>query len=87
MWRAGVSALVTEAGEDWTRANLQPYRQHIHHEFGAGRIMWGSGWLGVRLRSEYDIRRATALELTDALSSDEKARAFGGTAADFYSIC
>jgi len=48
MWRAGVSALVTEAAEDWTLANLQPYRQHIHHEFGAGRIMWGSGWPGVR---------------------------------------
>lgn len=80
------SALVTEASPDWTVADLQPYWDHICKAFGPDRIMWGSDWPVLRLRCEYDVWRAAALELTVDLSEADKARVFGGTAAEFYRV-
>jgi L-fuconolactonase len=48
--------------------------------------MWGSDWPVCRLRAEYADWRAAAMELTAALSAAERARVFGGTAAEFYRI-
>ncbi|SMY09908.1 amidohydrolase family protein [Flavimaricola marinus] len=80
------SALVTEAAPEWTVADLRPYWEHIRDVFGPARIMWGSDWPVVRLRCEYDVWRAAALELTADLSDADKARVFGGTAAEFYRV-
>lgn len=80
------SALVTEANEDWTVADLKPYADHILAAFGPDRVMWGSDWPVCRLRTEYSGWRAAAEELTDHLSAAEKALVFGGTAAKFYGL-
>ena len=80
------SALVTEANPDWTVADLKPYVDHVFGEFGADRVMWGSDWPVVRLRCEYGDWRAAAGTLTEGLSEAERARVYGGTAAEFYRL-
>lgn len=80
------SALVTEARPDWTVEDLRPYAEHVFEVFGPSRIMWGSDWPVCRLRCEYDRWRAAAEELTAGMSAAERARIFGGTAAEFYSL-
>jgi L-fuconolactonase len=81
-----LSGLVTEAGENWTVDDLRPYSNHVISAFGPDRVMWGSDWPVVRLRGEYSDWRSAAKELTADLTEPEKARIFGGTAAEFYGI-
>ena len=80
------SALVTEANEGWTVEDLRPYADHVFACFGAERIMWGSDWPVCRLRAEYDAWRHAAEELTHTLTAEERARVFGGTAAEAYRL-
>lgn len=81
-----LSGLVTEAGEDWTVDDLKPYAHHVLDVFGPERVMWGSDWPVVRLRAEYERWLEAAEALTNGLTTSEKARVFGGTAAEFYRI-
>lgn len=81
-----LSGLVTEARENWSVDDLRPYALHILEAFGPDRVMWGSDWPVVRLRAEYDRWLEVAEALTGELSAEEKARVFGGTAAEFYRI-
>ncbi len=80
------SALITEAGPDWTVAALKPYVDHILREFGPGRIMWGSDWPVCRLRAEYAGWMEAARLLTAHLGPQDRARIWGGTAAEFYRL-
>jgi len=80
------SALITEAGADWTTEDLRPYADHVITVFGADRVMWGSDWPVCRLRGEYADWRAAALELTAGCSETEKAAIYGGTANRFYGL-
>lgn len=80
------SALVTEAEPDWRVADLRPYAEHVFEVFGPDRIMWGSDWPVCRLRCEYAGWRQAAEELTAGLSEPERARVYGGTAAEFYRL-
>lgn len=80
------SALITEDRLKWSVERLKPYVEHIFQVFGPDRIMWGSDWPVCRLRAEYSAWYAAAEELTQTLSSADKARVFGGTAAAFYRI-
>ncbi len=80
------SGLVTEAEDGWTVEDLKPYANHVLECFGPERIMWGSDWPVCQLQASYDRWREVALELTDHLNADEKARVFGGTAAEFYRL-
>ncbi len=80
------SGLVTEAREDWTAEDLRPYAEHVLSAFGPKRIMWGSDWPVCRLRGEYSDWRRAAEALTSDLSAADRARIFGGTAAEFYRI-
>ena len=81
-----LSGLVTEATEDWTVEDLRPYAAHVLEVFGPDRVMWGSDWPVCRLRAEYDRWLAAAEALTADLNTAERARVFGGTAAEFYGI-
>ncbi|MDF0602270.1 amidohydrolase family protein [Psychromarinibacter sp. C21-152] len=81
-----LSGLVTEAAADWSVEALRPYADHVLEVFGPARVMWGSDWPVVRLRCEYGDWLAAAEALTEGLSADEKARVFGGTAAEFYRL-
>ncbi|MGB3556606.1 MAG: amidohydrolase family protein [Jannaschia sp.] len=84
--RVKLSGLVTEAGADWSQADLKPYVDHILEQFGPDRIMWGSDWPVCRLRAEYDVWLHTAEALTADLAQAERAAIFGGTAAAFYRV-
>ena len=81
-----LSGLVTEAGENWTLADLRPYVDHVLSVFGPERIMWGSDWPVCRLRAEYTRWCSAAEALVDELSDDEKRHIFGGTAIRFYGL-
>jgi L-fuconolactonase len=80
------SALVTEAGPDWTVDQLRPYAAHVFGVFGAERVMWGSDWPVCRLRGSYEDWLGAAEALTSDLSGAERAQIFGGTAAGFYGM-
>ena len=80
------SGLITEAGPGWSVAQLQPYATHMLSIFGPSRLMWGSDWPVCRLRCEYDVWRGAADDLTRALSVEDRAQVFGGTASEFYNL-
>jgi L-fuconolactonase len=80
------SALITEAGPDWTVEDLRPYVEHVFANFGPERVMWGSDWPVCRLRGEYADWRAAALRLTEGLTEVDRALVYGGTAAGFYGV-
>ncbi|MEO1537005.1 MAG: amidohydrolase family protein [Pseudomonadota bacterium] len=81
-----LSGLITEAAPNWSVDQLRSYSDHVLRCFGAGRVMWGSDWPVCRLRGEYDDWFQASLNLTNHLSSDERARVFGGAAAEAYRL-
>lgn len=81
-----LSGLVTEAGPDWTEADLAPYSNHILAVFGPERVMWGSDWPVCRLRAEYGRWHATAQALLADLAPAAQAQVMGGTATAFYGL-
>ena len=80
------SALITEAGSDWSVEDLRPYVDHVIGAFGADRVMWGSDWPVCRLAGEYMEWRDAALELTADLSDSDRAAIYGQTASRFYDL-
>ncbi len=80
------SALVTEAGADWTVEDLRPYADHVVSVFGPDRVMWGSDWPVCRLRASYEDWLAAARTLTASLGAAAEDEIYGGTAARFYRI-
>lgn len=48
-----ISGLVTEAGADWTPADLAPYLQHLLQVFGPDRLLFGSDWPVLNLTGHY----------------------------------
>jgi len=80
------SGLVTEAGDGWSIDDLKPYADHVLAAFGPDRVMWGSDWPVCQLQASYARWHELAEALTAHLSDDEKARVFGGTAAEFYRL-
>lgn len=81
-----LSGLVTEADTDWSLDMLKPYTDHMLSVFGAERVMWGSDWPVVRLRTEYENWFSLAMALTAELSQSQREQVFAGTAKDFYRI-
>ncbi len=80
------SALITEANQNWTTADLKPYVDHILAAFGPTRVMWGSDWPVCRLRAEYNVWHNAAQDLTAHLSAQARAQIFGETAQRFYRL-
>lgn len=80
------SALITEDRPGWSVERLKPYVDHVFDAFGPSRIMWGSDWPVCRLRAGYSEWREAAEALTTHLVPADRARVFGGTAAEFYRI-
>ncbi|MBO3751229.1 amidohydrolase family protein [Streptosporangiaceae bacterium NEAU-GS5] len=81
-----LSGLVTEAGAGWTVPDLRPYAEVVLDAFGSHRVMFGSDWPVCLLAASYSQVVATAEEMTAALSADERADVFGGTAARAYGL-
>jgi L-fuconolactonase len=81
-----LSGLVTEAGPEWTVAELAPYAERLLETFGADRVMFGSDWPVCTLRAEYGRVVGTAQEFVGALSADDRALVFGATARHWYRL-
>lgn len=81
-----LSGLVTEAGETWQDADLAPYAAHVLSAFGPSRVMFGSDWPVVRLAATYERWFTLAEAFCADLSEPDRARVFGGTAAEFYRL-
>ena len=81
-----LSGLVTEADADWSVDVLKPYTDHMLAAFGAERVMWGSDWPVVRLRTEYEDWFTQATTLTAGLSPSEREWVFAGAAKSFYRL-
>lgn len=89
-----LSGLVTEAGPDWTPADIAPYARHVLGCFGPERTLWGSDWPVLNLASDYRSWSALVDDwLAEPISAlglglDAAARAMvrGGAAARFYRI-
>jgi len=81
-----LSGLVTEDENDWQPANLAPYCAHVLECFGPDRVMWGSDWPVLELRTSYSRWLDVARELTAHLRPDESAAVFETTARGFYGL-
>jgi L-fuconolactonase len=81
-----LSGLVTEARREWSLADVEPFVGQVVAAFGPQRIMWGSDWPVLNLASDYRTWHATAERLLANLPASERARIFGGTAAQFYGV-
>jgi L-fuconolactonase len=80
------SGLVTEDIEAWSTDRLRPYAGFVLEAFGPDRVMWGSDWPVCRLRCEHANWLKSAKDLTAHYSAGDRARIFGGSAAEFYRI-
>jgi L-fuconolactonase len=81
-----LSGLVTQAGPGWEVDDLQPIVDHLLETFGPGRILFGSDWPVLTLRSEYQRWVDAAEELTEACAAGERLALFGGNAVEFYRL-
>jgi L-fuconolactonase len=81
-----LSGLITEARADWQTDDLKRYIDHLLACFGPGRLMWGSDWPVANLAGGYDRWMEASQACLSALSGDEQAAIFGGTAARFYGV-
>lgn len=48
-----LSGLTTEAGEDWSFEDIEPYLERIFQVFGKERLLFGSDWPVLNLASDY----------------------------------
>ena len=96
-WRDGMSALaahpgltcklsglVTEAGPDWTLERLRPVVEHLLASFGPERLIFGSDWPVVTLRTSYAQWFEAAETLLAGLTEAQRAAVFGGNAQKLY---
>jgi len=81
-----LSGLATEASPDWTVEELRPYIEYLIETFGSQRLLFGSDWPVATLATPYERWLETVEALTSALSPDERADLFGGTAARVYGL-
>jgi L-fuconolactonase len=82
-----VSGLVTEA--DWTTwepGDLAPFVESAIEIFGPSRLIFGSDWPVCLLAASYADVTSAARALTAALTREEQALVFGGTAARVYGL-
>lgn len=82
-----VSGMVTEADwHQWQPADFHPYLDVVFEAFGPHRIMFGSDWPVCTLAGTYADVAGIVSDYIQALSSDEQAHVWGGTARKFYGL-
>ncbi len=80
-----MSGLITEADHArWKSEDFTPYLDVVAEAFGEERLMYGSDWPVCLLAGSYDRVFALAFDYFAALSSEAKAKIFGGNAERFY---
>jgi L-fuconolactonase len=82
-----LSGLVTEANwATWRTDDLRPYVDYALELFGTERLMFGSDHPVCLLAASYRRVLESFQELLSGLSSEERARIFGGNATRFYRL-
>jgi len=80
-----VSGLVTEAGNDWTEADLAPYIALLVDVFGSQRLIWGSDWPVCLNAAGYSQWHLIAQQLLPNNTQAQEA-IFGGNALRAYDL-
>lgn len=81
-----LSGLVTEAGANWSAADLAPYIGHLLATFGPQRMIYGSDWPVCLLAGSYAQWMAMAEAATAHLPDADRAAIFGGNAVRAYRL-
>lgn len=81
-----LSGLLTEAGADWSIADLAPYVDHLIVQFEPHRIIWGSDWPVCTLASDYDGWVAVTTALLAKCTPTERAAIWGENANVVYRL-
>lgn len=81
------SGVVTEVpGWQWTPELLRPYFDVVLKAFGPGRLMFGSDWPVCLVAADYAKWHHFVESCASSLSSSERERVLGGTAAEVYRL-
>ncbi len=81
-----LSGLATEAGPDWSTADLRPFVDHLLACFGPDRLMWGSDWPVVELAGGFDPWWNATDTLLAELDETQRGAILEGTARRFYAL-
>ena len=79
-----LSGLITEAGDDWTPAQLAPYIAHLLEIFGTKRLVWGSDWPVVTLADNY--KNWLDIAISFIPDGPAKGAVFGSNACELYGL-
>lgn len=81
------SGVITEApGWKWTQELIQQYFDVVLEAFGPRRLMFGSDWPVCTVGLEHAAWVQCVEKCAAKLSTDERARLFGGTASEAYRL-
>lgn len=81
-----LSGLVTEASTDWTWDHVRPYVDHVVTCFGFDRILFGSDWPVVTLRTRYREWTERMIAWFAQVSETERERLFASNARRVYRL-
>jgi L-fuconolactonase len=80
------SGLLTEAGPQWTEADLRPYAEHVVASFGDARVMFGSDWPVLNLAGSFADWHGFTRRFTAGWSAEARRRFEHDNAAGFYGL-
>jgi L-fuconolactonase len=77
---------VTEARDDWTIGDLEPYVSHALQAFGEDRVLFGGDWPVVTLASSYRRWIEALDQLTSQLSPVARRKLWADNARRVYRV-
>ncbi len=80
------SGILTEVGEGYSIAQIEPYIDFILNLFSPNKIMWGSDWPVLTMAENYGRWFDLAMDCCKNFSESEKNMIFANTAKSFYNI-
>lgn len=81
-----LSGLLTQLAEGQPVDAVRPYAEFVLEEFGARRVMWGSDWPVLGLRSGYEDWFRLAQSLLAVMPAEDVEAVLGGNAIRFYGL-
>lgn len=81
-----LSGLVTETDPGQAIEEIWPYCEHLLENFGANRLMWGSDWPVLNLRSNYEEWHSAIADWLATLPVEDRDAIAGHTAIGFYGL-
>ncbi len=81
-----LSGLLTQLAEGQPVDAVRPYAEFVLEEFGARRVMWGSDWPVLGLRSGYEDWFRLARSLLAVMPDEDVEAVLGGNAIRFYGL-